>query len=87
MAAEFDSERSSSEQRFGSVVRQLREERRLSQEGLAEASDLNRSFVGEIERGLAQPSLATIFKIASGLRMMPSRLIAHCERPTQDWSI
>jgi transcriptional regulator with XRE-family HTH domain len=37
-------------ERFPSVVRQLRHERGWSQERLAERANLNRSFIGEIER-------------------------------------
>ena len=65
--------------RFPSVVRQLREARGWSQEQLAERADLNRSYVGEIERGVAMPSLGTVGKIASGLEMNPSSLLARCE--------
>ena len=38
-------------QSFGITVRRLREERGWSQEQLAGHADLNRSYVGEIERG------------------------------------
>ena len=40
--------------RFSCVVRQLRHERGWSQEHLAERANLNRSYVGEIERGQAR---------------------------------
>ncbi len=46
---------------FGAVVRHLREERGWSQEQLAEFADLNRSYVGDLERGRAMPSLATMY--------------------------
>jgi len=65
--------------RFPSVVRQLREARGWSQEELAERADLNRSYIGEIERGIAVPSLATVGKIASGFELSPSSLLARCE--------
>ena len=38
---------------FGVAVRQLREARGWSQEQLSEQANLNRSYVGEIERGRA----------------------------------
>jgi len=63
---------------FPLVVRQLREARGWSQEELAERADLNRSFIGEIERGVATPSLATIGKLASGLELSPSSLLERC---------
>ena len=52
---------------FGNAVRQVREERGWSQERLAEHADLNRSYVGDLERGRAMPSLATLTKLAAAL--------------------
>ncbi|MDP5240819.1 helix-turn-helix transcriptional regulator [Uliginosibacterium sp. 31-16] len=66
--------------RFPAVVRQLREARGWSQEELAERADLNRSYVGEIERGIAMPSLVTINKLACGFELLPSYLLARCEQ-------
>ena len=54
-------------QGFGIAVRQSREARGWSQERLAEHSDLNRSYVGEIERGSVIASLATVEKLAGAL--------------------
>ena len=65
---------------FGLAVRQLREARGWSQERLAELADLNRSFIGEIERGAAMPSLLTIQKLAAALGIEPSVLMARCEQ-------
>jgi transcriptional regulator with XRE-family HTH domain len=67
------------EVRFGSVVRNLRSERGWSQERLAEHADLNRTYLGEIERGLAIPSLVSASKIASAFGLRLSVLIASCE--------
>jgi len=50
--------------KFGSVIRGFRESRGLSQEGLAELAGLSRSFLGEIERGDAVPSIETLQKLA-----------------------
>ena len=66
-------------QRFGSVVRQLREARGWSQERLAGRAELNRSYMGEIERATAMPSLATALKLAQALDVPPSELIVRCE--------
>jgi XRE family transcriptional regulator, regulator of sulfur utilization len=65
---------------FGRVVKKLREEHRYSQEALAERANLNRTYLGEVERGDAMPSLATIAKISSALDVSPSELIARAER-------
>jgi len=66
-------------ERFGAVIRRLREERGWSQEQLAGVAQLNRSYMGEIERATAMPSLATAAKLALALEVPLSRLIFHCE--------
>ncbi len=60
---------------FGRVVKRIREERGLSQEVLADYADLNRSYVGEVERGLVMPSLATVTKIAKAFNLPTSDLL------------
>lgn len=68
--------------RFGALVRQLREERGWSQERLSEYAELNRSFIGEIERGQAMPSLVTLAKLACALGLSLSGLLAYFEGVT-----
>jgi transcriptional regulator with XRE-family HTH domain len=67
-------------QDFGSSVRHFREGRGWSQELLAERADLNRSYLGEVERGAVTPSLATAGKLAAALEIPLSGLLAHCEQ-------
>ncbi|MFA6920821.1 MAG: helix-turn-helix transcriptional regulator [Gallionella sp.] len=69
----------SSVSQFSQVLRQLREERGFSQEQLAERADLNRSYLGEVERGHAVPSLITLAKLATALEIRLSSFIARCE--------
>jgi len=66
-------------QSFGIGVRQLREAQGWSQERLAENSNLNRSYIGEIERGCAIASLLTVEKLASALNLTPSALVSRGE--------
>lgn len=68
------------EKKFGQVVREARAKQGWSQERLAEVADLNRSFLGEIERGVATPSLSTVDKLAAALEIAPSVLISRCEK-------
>ena len=68
--------------KFGTIVRQRRAELRASQEMLAHKAGLNRSFVGEIERGATVPSLLTMAKLAAALDIKLSALLARCERGT-----
>ncbi len=65
---------------LGATVREARAERGWSQERLAERSGLDRSYVGEIERGRVSPTLATLEKLALALGLQPSQLIGRCER-------
>jgi XRE family transcriptional regulator, regulator of sulfur utilization len=64
---------------FGRVVKNLREELRLSQELLADKADLNRTYLGEVERGVAIPSLITIEKISKALNISVSDILEKSE--------
>lgn len=64
---------------FGRGVRQLREAQGWSQERLAENSNLNRSYIGEIERGVVIASLLTVEKLAAALKLSPAALLTHGE--------
>ena len=68
---------------FGIAVRQLREKQGWSQEVLAERADLNRSYVGELERGQAIPSLLTLKKLSVALDMSLMNLLNHTEMIAQ----
>ncbi len=65
---------------FGTTVRRLREARNWSQEQLAGHADLNRSYVGEIERGQVVASILTIEKLAQAYGLSGAALLAHCEK-------
>ena len=71
-------------ERFGHVVRQLRETRGWSQERLAGRAELNRSYMGEVERATVMPSLATAAKLALALEVPLSELISRCESAPPD---
>ena len=60
---------------FGRRLKELRIQRRLSQEKLAELSDLHRNYVGVIERGQQNISLLNIVKLAHGLNVRPAKLM------------
>ncbi|WP_341917907.1 helix-turn-helix transcriptional regulator [Hydrocarboniphaga effusa] len=66
-------------QRLGPIVREARIAQGWSQERLAETAGLDRSYVGEIERGRVSPTLLTLEKLATALRLSPSELIGRCE--------
>ena len=64
---------------FGKILRKLREGANLSQEKLAEYCDLDRTYISLLERGLRQPTITTIFKIAEALDISPSELVRKVE--------
>ncbi|SHE96920.1 DNA-binding transcriptional regulator, XRE-family HTH domain [Lampropedia hyalina DSM 16112] len=64
---------------FGITVRQLRERQGWSQEELAGHSGLNRSYIGEIERGRVVPSVVTVEKLALAFNASVTEVFAHCE--------
>ena len=62
--------------RFGVRVRQLRNDRGWSQENFADRCGLHRTYIGAIERGEQNISLANIEKIAATLGISLAELFA-----------
>lgn len=60
---------------FGKAVRRLRLAAGFTQEKLGQEAGIQRNFVSSIELGQKLPSLATIFKLASALRVAPAKLL------------
>ncbi len=69
-------------QAFGQVLRRLRKEAGLSQEQLALEAEVERNFVSLIERGINQPTIRIIFKLAVALNTKPSSMLAAVEALT-----
>lgn len=61
--------------KFGSTLRKLRLGAGLSQEELAERANIDRSYLGAIERGEHNVALLNIIKIASALGVEPFELL------------
>jgi len=60
---------------FGKNLRKIRKKLEVSQEELAHNANLDRTFISTLERGLKNPSLKTILKIAQALRISPKDLL------------
>jgi transcriptional regulator with XRE-family HTH domain len=60
---------------FGKAVRSRRLELGLSQEKLAEHSDLHANYVGSVERGERNIGIENIYKIAKALQLHPKNLL------------
>lgn len=65
---------------FGEVIRELRKRHKLSQEKLAEISNLDRSFISLLECGHKQPSLITVFKLAKAFNLPATKIISSVEK-------
>ncbi len=61
--------------RFGRRLRALRMERGLSQEALSFEAELDRSYVGQVERGECNISLQNMAKLARALGVKLSDLL------------
>ena len=66
---------------FGTILKEVRESKKVSQENLALEADLDRTYISLLERGLRQPSLGTLFDIAKVLGCRASDLV----RKTEDF--
>lgn len=64
---------------FGALVRQLRLEKGMSQERLAELCGLHRNYVGAVERAERTPSIVTADKLAKALGTTLSNLFSKVE--------
>ena len=60
--------------RFGKNLRKLRKDNALSQEELALSAEVDRSYVGGIERGERNPSLNVILQLAKAIGIEPKEL-------------
>jgi len=60
--------------KFGKRVRELRTERNLTQQQLADISGLHKNYIGMVERGERNPSLLNIDILAKCFEMKFSEL-------------
>lgn len=65
---------------FGAALRELRAERKLSQESLALEAGLNRGYYSGVETGKRNISLTNIEKLATALDLPPSAIFERAER-------
>jgi transcriptional regulator with XRE-family HTH domain len=66
--------------RFGGMVKSLREERGFTQEELAERSGMTEKHLGEIERGVTEASITAIAGLAKGLQVGVCDLVPETTR-------
>lgn len=56
-------------------IKRIRKEKGISQEKLALKADVDRSYMSEVERNLANPSIEALVKIGNALDVNPSELL------------
>ena len=66
--------------RFGHGVRKRRVEAGFSQESLARAAKVHPTYISLIERGLRDPRLTSIAKLAKALEISPADLVSEAVR-------
>ncbi len=64
---------------FGEILRERRGEKGLSQEKLAYECNLDRTYISMLERGLKQPSLTVVLRLAQALQAPASDMVASVE--------
>lgn len=69
-------------QQLGLRLRRLRQQRNWSLDRLATASGVSKAMLGQIERGESSPTVVTLWRIAGGLGVAFSDLMAS---PAADW--
>ena len=68
-------------QRLGARIRDLRKARAMTIVELATAAELSHPFISQIERGLARPSMSSLFRIARTLGTDQQTLLAESLTP------
>ncbi len=67
----------------GKVIRELRNNKKLTQEVLSGFAGIARSHLAMIESGTKQPNFETIWAIANALELHPYELVKRIEQETE----
>lgn len=62
-------------QQFAIILKRLREENNMTQHELVNSSGLSLRMISDMERGIRQPTLITLFKLSKGLNISILALI------------
>ena len=65
---------------FGAAVRARREELGWSQEDLGFEAELDRTYISGLERGVRNPTVVVILRLARALGTKPGRLLAAADQ-------
>lgn len=64
---------------FGQAVREIRMERKISQEQLAFDSGFDRTYISLLERGVRSPTIRSLVRLAEVLKVRPSEIVMRME--------
>lgn len=71
------------EKALAKILKHLRKERKISQEQFAVKANINRSYVSQMERGLGNPTLSVLFRIAEACDITFMELASLIEQEIQ----
>jgi transcriptional regulator with XRE-family HTH domain len=64
---------------FGAVLRELREESKLSQWALADKAEIDRNYVGLLERGERSPTIDVVVSLSNALKVPAHTIVKRME--------
>lgn len=68
-------------EKFGRRLKYYRARRKLSQENLAEISGLHRTYISGLERGIRNPTITIVVRLARALEIAPGALFSDSDEP------
>ncbi len=72
---------------IGAVLRKIRKATYFTQEELAFKSGLDRTYISMLERNIKQPTITTIFLLATAMEMKPSEFVRLLEEEFEGYTI
>jgi transcriptional regulator with XRE-family HTH domain len=69
---------------FGAAVRRYRKDKGFSQEAFADECEIDRSYMGGVERGERNIALVNVEKIINALQMQPSEFFKTLDKPGKE---
>jgi transcriptional regulator with XRE-family HTH domain len=69
---------------FGAAVRKHRKDKGFSQEAFADECEIDRSYMGGVERGERNIALINVEKIITALGLQPSEFFKALDKPVKD---
>lgn len=64
---------------FGATLQLIKTNAGMTQEQLAHAAGVGRTYIGEVEIGIRNPTLTTIWHLAAALHVFPRPFFPHVE--------